>query len=260
MPSTFTLTATAEPAATPPRVRLDVGQTGTPALTGVNITRTDPDGRIRPVRSADGGPIPVSTTGVAYDYEVRYGASSTWTIAENNAPTATTTLNVGVPWLVHLGDPTKSVTADFRVGTNESEEWGITQGVFPVLGREEAIVITSGARSAPTSSLIVAVNTPTARAAIRNLLADGSILFLNVPASLGLGMDSAYIAIGTVQPKRRSSIGTDPYWDLELPYQVVARPAGGTRAAIAWTDVSARYATWSSVPTGNTWAQIAAGI
>lgn len=260
MTATFTLTATAQPTNDPPRVQLDVTETGTPVISAVTINRTDVDGRVRPVRTTDGGPLPVSG-GVAqiFDYEIPYGTTATYQVVENNAPTAGATLDVDVPWLIHLGVPSRSLTIDLRKGSHDQEEWDIDQAVFPILGRSEPIVITGTTRTAPASSLIAGTDTLGDRQAMKDLLADGSVLLLNVSPDLGLGLDTAYIAVGKVSSKRRSDVGTDPYWDLQMPYQVVSRPAGGTRAAVTWADVAAKYATWSAIPAGTTWAQLAAG-
>lgn len=73
-----TLTVTAEPSNTPPRVKLQVD---IPALnTGVSVylTRLDPDGNYQPVRLADPASI-AGTQWIGYDYEAPYGASVTYT-------------------------------------------------------------------------------------------------------------------------------------------------------------------------------------
>lgn len=260
MAASFTLTATAEPNNSPPRVRLDITETGTPVINAVTVTRTDADGRVSPVRTIDGGLLPVSG-GVAqlFDYEVPFGTSVTYQIVEGNAPTDTASVDATDPWLIHIGVPTRSRPVDLRIGAHEQEEWAVDQGVFPILGRREPIVVTGSTRTAPSSSLIVGTDTLAEREDLSDLLADGSALLMNVSPTLGLGLGTAYIAVGNVTVKRLSSVGTDPHWDLTLPYQVVARPAGGTRAVVTWADVAAKYSTWSSIPAGTTWAQLAAG-
>lgn len=258
--ATLTLTATPLPTATPPAVRLDVTATGTPTVTSVTITRQDASGVVSTVRTSDGGPLPVSG-GVAtvFDPEIPYGQAATYTATAAGASdaTATATLDVEDIWLVDVGVPARSVPVEFRIGTNDEETWDVDQGVFPILGRDTPIVVTGGSRQAPVSSLIVGTDTPAQSEAMRQLLSDGSTLLLNVPPLSGLGLSTAYISVGAVRYKRRSNIGTDPQRDIELPYRVVSRPAGGSQAAITWETIAAAYPTWDAIPAGTTWAELA---
>lgn len=260
MVATVTLIATPDPTNAPPRMQLDVTATGTPTVSSVTISRTDPDGSVKLVRTADGGPLVLSGgAATIYDPEIPYGVPVDYSIEEGSAPTTSAQLDVDAPWLTHLGVPSRSVTLDFLKGSSDEEEWVIDQGVFPILGRATPIVVTGAARQAPSSMLLVGTESLADLEALRDLLADGSVLLLNVSPALGLGLDTAYIAVGNAKPRRRSDIGTDPQRNFQLPYQVVGRPAGGTRSGIIWADVAAEYATWSSIPVGKTWAQLAAG-
>lgn len=271
--ATITLTATVELGSTPPRVKLSVSATGTPTVTSVTIHRQDPDGRERLVRTADDGPLPLSG-GVAtlWDNEPWYGVPLTYVVDQENKPTATVTVAVDRLWLVHPGVPSRSVPLSLRVGSNQSEDWDIEQGVFPILERTTPVVVTSGARLEPASSLIVETTTFTELSALKLLLSDGSALLLNVPPSIGLGLATAYVAVGKARNSRQSTVGMDPTRDIELPYQVVDRPAGGTQAAITWNDVAtvgvnaytaaagSQYLTWASIPADGvaSWAALAA--
>lgn len=260
MTATVTITPTPEPSNTPPRMKLDVTATGTPTVTSVTLSRTDADGTTRLVRTSDGGPLVLSAgAGTIYDYEIPYGEAVTYSLPEGSAPTADTQLDTGAVWLVHLGLPSKSVSVRFRRGSFQSETWSIDQGIFPILGREEPIVITGSTRVAAASSLTLAIDQAADLAALKNLLRDGSPLLLNADTALGYGIDTAYIAVSNVTVSRSVSILYNGNRDVELPYQVIARPAGGTRALYTWADVAVDYTTWSSIPAGKTWAQLAAG-
>lgn len=72
-----TLTATPEPANSPPRVRLDVTLPVGSAGVSVLLVRTDPDGRGYPVRLADPAVL-AGSAWVGYDYEAPYGAPVTY--------------------------------------------------------------------------------------------------------------------------------------------------------------------------------------
>lgn len=258
---TQTLTATPDTSYTPPRVRLDFSDTGSSPATSVTITRQNASGKSYTVRTSDGEPLPVSG-GVAtvWDYEVPFGQTVTYTTDITNGPTATAVLDVSAVWLVHPGVPSRSVAVDLRAGTNDSEDWDIVQGSFTVLSRSTPIITTGGARVAPATTLVVRTSTQAERDALKLLLSDGSPLYLNVPSSLGIGVDTAYIAVGKVTAARPSgAAGTDWARDVQMPYQVVARPGGGTQAATTWDVVAGQYATWSALAaTKKTWAQLVA--
>lgn len=254
------LTVTPDLTNTPPRVRIDIADPRTTPATSVVISRLDADGRTRTVRTSDDGPLPLSGgIGTVFDYEVPFGTQVTYSANVTGAISVTTQINATRIWLIHPGAPSFSVPIVLRRGSNTSEDWNLDQGVFQILGRSTPIVVTSGARTAPSSTMIVGTESLAELASLRVLLADGSPLFLNVPPALGLGIDAAYIAPGNVQVTRPSDIGTDQLRDLTFTYQVVDRPIGGTQAAITWTDIAAKYATWTATVAGATsWAALAA--
>lgn len=263
--ATLSLTATALPNSTPPMVRLDVTASGTPTVTSVTISRRDVSGVVSAVRTSDGGPLPVSGgTATVYDAEIPYGQTATYTVSATGTADATATaiLPVEDVWLVHVGVPALSTPVEFRIGTNDEETWDVDQGVFPILGRDTPIVISGGARQAPVSSLIVGTDTPAKAQAMKDLLADGSALLLNVPPLSGLGLATCYISVGAVRYRRPVNIGSDPHRDLELPYRVVSRPAGGSQALVTWQSNYDSYGspTWAQlyVAAGSpTWNQLA---
>lgn len=258
MVATVTLIATPDAASSPPRVHLAVTATGTPTVTSVTLSRTDADGSTKLVRTADGGPLVLSGGAASIDdVEMPYGTAVTYSIAEGSAPTTSTSLPVDGVWLVHLGDPARSVSVHFRRGSFASEEWEIDQGVFPILGRATPMVITGGTRNAPKSSFVVAVSQAAQLSALKYLLADGSPLLLNCSPGMGYGIDTNYIAVGSVNVARTVQPLVYSERDVTLNYQVIARPVGGTRAPVTWADVAAEYATWSSIPAGTTWAALA---
>lgn len=260
------MVVTPEPDHFPPRVRLDLETAGTdPVITSVGVTRIDPDGQFRKIRSNTGDTIPITGTITLYDYEAPLGYDVVYWFSNYNSSTLAfgqitpyeTRLEGDTPWLVHVGAPALSTPIDFRIGTNQEEEWDLEQGIFRILGRDIPVVVTGSTRYAPASTLIVGTESEEERERLRLCLADGTPLLLNIPASMHLGIRTAYIAVGSVRPKRRSDIGSDPSWDFELPYQVVGRPAGGTQASISWDTVAGQYASWASLqPTIHTWSKL----
>lgn len=259
---TQTLTATAEPDYSPPRVRLDFSDTGGSPVTSVTIIRQDADGRSYTVRTSDGAPLPVSG-GVAtvWDYEVPFGQTVAYSTDISGGPTATAGLDVLRPWLVHPGVPTRSCPLVFGQGSFPAVTRAIVQGSFTVLGRSTPVVFTGGARLAGASQFVLMTETIADLNALDLLFSDGSPLFLNVPPSLSYDVDPVYIAVGDVSFGRPSSVAIHKDRATVVPYQVVARPGGGTQAAITWDTVAGQYATWTAeaADAANTsWAALAA--
>lgn len=258
--ATLTITATEFPDASPPAVRLDVTASGTPTVTEATVTRTDPDGRTYPVRTSTGGLLAVSG-GVAtvWDYEkLTYGTQSTYEVSADGATsdTATASLNgVEDVWLINPGFPARSV----RLLVTEIGD--ITRpadrGVFAILGRQDPIAVTGGARPTGSGAIGVRTKTDAERKALDLLLSDGATLLLNLPSS-GWGMESCYVSVGDVTVARTIEYAPWPWREWSLPFQVVGRPAGGSQALRTWATVAVEYPTWADVAaTGLTWAEIA---
>lgn len=255
-----TVTAAPDPTSRPPRVRVDVRDTGTTPAASVKVTRRNADGHIYEVRTSDGGPLILSAgAGTVYDYESPYGQTVAYTCSAAGSTSAATVLDVAVPWVIHVGIPARSRVAQFAPGSFASLARPISQGVYPVLTRPDPIVVNGGARQLAASSFGLMTETLPDADALELLLEDGSPLLLNVPPALGFGVPWSYIAVSDVAISRPSPVGTHPDRLTTVTYQTIGRPAGGTQAAITWTTVTGQYATWDvlddAVPT---WATLAA--
>lgn len=267
--STVTVVATVEPSTgpyDPPRVRLDVTDSGTPAVSATTVTRLDPDGRTVPVRTLDGGPLRLQAfgadrVGLLYDYEAPLGQPVVYSTLESPAVvTGQVTLPADDVWLIHPGVPELSLAVDLRAESFAEEEWAVTQGVHWPMGREHPVVQTDGQRKAPSSSLTVRVHTSEQLQSLRTLLADAGTLQLNVPAQLGIGVDTCYVAVGAVTNRRLVNIGDDPRRSVVLPYQVVTRPEGGSQSERTYTDVLASFASYAAVQAAyDSYADLLAG-
>jgi hypothetical protein len=236
VPASLTVTPTPEPGATPPRMRLNVADTRTTPASLVTVLRINPDGTTAPVRTPDGGPLALtvsgtSRTGLLYDYEAPYGVAVSYTTAEaSGTVSAAVTVDAAQVWLVHPGLPSVSMPLELLVGSLDEETWDVQQGVFWPMGREFPIVHTDGRRKAPAGSVTAQITSVEELRYLRALTADTSTLLLNIPAYLDFGVDTRYIAVGPVKVRRPSSIGSDPLRAVDLPFQVVDRPVGGTQA------------------------------
>jgi len=255
--STVTVTATVENSTGPldvPRVRLNVTDTGSsPALFATTVTRLDPDGRVVPVRTNDGNPLVLTTSGTTrvgllYDYEMPYGAPVTYSTMETpTSSSAAVTVAESKIWLVHPGVPELSMPVELAKGSLAEEEWGVQQGVFYPMGRAFPVVQTDGSRKASSSSLTVSLSSLTDLARIKALVSDAGVLLLNVPASLGLGIDTDYIAVGPIRNVRPSDIGSAPQRDIVMPFIVVDRPAGGSQSERTYVDLLAQFSSYAAL-------------
>lgn len=237
---TTTITATVEPSATPPRVRLNV----TSDQSEVVLYRVAADATETPVRSYDGGPIPISG-GVAlvYDPEVPYGAPVAYT-SDDAATTDSdeVTVDVAAPWLTHPGVPVLSQPITPKsIGPREHEA---QQSVRYPLGSRFPIVANDGRRKAPVYDLVLQTETIDELEGLQALLDDMAPLLLNIPASLGWGVTHEYVRVGALRELRPSDYGGDQIRHWALPCTVVRRPAGGSRADITYGYSYALYPTY----------------
>jgi hypothetical protein len=250
----------------PPRIKLDVTDVGTsPSIFSTTVLRKNSDGSLVPVRTANGNPLVLTTSGsnrigLVYDYEMPLGQVVQYTTEESpatiSAGVTVTELNM---WLIHVGLPALSRRIELRKGSLEEEEWPVEQGIHQAQGRKNPIVVTDGIRKGNRSAMTLSLASLTELQAVRDLFADAGTLLFNVPESTGLGITSAYIAAGNVKNKRLSDIGTDPYRDIEFPYIEVDRPAGGSQAERTLADLMV-FPTLASVKVAHpTLANVLAG-
>lgn len=243
----FVITPTVEPATVPPRVRIDVTDLDTAATAGVTLTRVDPDGKARPVRTYDGGPL-VFTAGTGgrvatlYDYEPPYGAPLTYSTAE--APTITSG-QVTVPedrvWLIHPGVPALSMP--ITVAKMGARTRPVTRGVYRPMGSRYPVVHTDGQRQAPEYPLTVRTTTLPELQQLLDLCDDAQVLLLNVPATKQWGVGAEYISVGDLSEDRLYQYGREPRRVFDLPCTVVDRPEGGTTASRTLASIAAEAPT-----------------
>lgn len=253
--STVTVVPTVDLTSTPPSVVLAVTDAGTPNLFATTVTRLDPDGVWRNVRTSDGNPLVLTTSGAnrvgtLRDNEAPYGTPVTYSTIESPS-TVSSPVTVGETrvWLVDPGTPALSVPIEMRANSFAEESWDVQQGIFWPMGRSTPVVQTDGARKAPASSVTVKIDTLAELADLRALLTGAGVLLLNVPPSANVGVDTAYIAIGKVTNRRVTDIGADPYRAVELPYQVVDMPIGGSQSSRSYADLFA-YTTYAQLSAG----------
>ena len=169
------------------------------------------------------------------------------------------TVDVGDVWLIHPGVPALSQPVELFAGSFEDEQWPVQRGVHYPMGATSPVVQTDGSRKSLESSITVAVESLQELAAMRALLRDASVLLLNIPGSLGWGVDTAYISVGQVRNRRVTGVAADALRALELPFIVVDRPVGGTQSERTYTsllvfssydDLAAAYGSYADLLAG----------
>jgi hypothetical protein len=239
--STVSVVATVEASNVPPRVRLDVTDTGTPNLFAATVTRLNPDGSTSPVRTPDGNPLALTTSGTdrvgtVYDYEAPYNAAIAYSTAESpGTVSASVTIPETRAWLVPPGVP--SLAMPVTIGSVSARTRKVQRGVYYPMGREFPVVQTDGRRKAAEYTVTLFVQTDPERQALDALTDDASVLLFNVPAGNGWGIGAEYVSIGDTSEGRVSRFIGAPDRMVELPLTVVDRPVGGTQAARTLADL-----------------------
>lgn len=245
--STVTVAPTVDATHLPPRVRLDVTDTGAPALTSTTVLRINPDGSQSTVRTVDGNPLVLSTSGsnqvgLAYDYEMPLGAAVQYTTTTTpTAVSAAVTVTSAAAWLVHVGVPSLSRTIRVREMGDRTRK--VAQAVLAPMGRRYPVALTDGARKASTYALTLMTVSDSDRSDLRALLDDAGVLLLNVPATKSWGVTSEYVAIGDATEGRILQYGPEQRRAWTLPCTVVDRPDGGAQSDRTLATVEAEFAT-----------------
>lgn len=233
-------------------------------VTSATVSRVHADGTVWPVRGAN-PTLVASTTGVGavlYDHEAPLDQAITYravngatTVTSNTVTVASDTGNSGSnAWLTHPTNPALSrLVTITSIGGRQRK--GRTS-ILPIVGSSSPVALTD-ARLDPAGELTAFTTTLADAAAMRTLLADGSVLCLRAPAAWG-GM-WMYIAVGDATEEAAAGHAADPATDWHLPYTAVAPPAGASAGpvGVTWNDVVASYATWTATLAGEpTWNDV----
>lgn len=257
---TTTLTATADPTNSPPRVLISLTYTG---QTSATIIRTDPDGSQTPVRLAEPAALDGTGSWVGYDYESWFGSPTTYraTTGAGSLTSSAVTLDVPNVWLRHPGIPSLSQRVDFQ-GEGQPVR-AVVQAAMQPLGRDTPIVVSDGKRKSKTGTITLRTKDDNEHLDLLGLLDDCSVLLLDVPPAKGFGptLPHQYLSIGDLAEQRLIDDYYPHPWRIwTAPYAVVGRPAGGIQAQRTWATVLGAYATWQDVITHYaTWTDVLTG-
>jgi hypothetical protein len=251
--TTVSVVPTVEAGNIPPRVRLDVTDTGTPNLFAATVTRLNPDGTTSTVRTSDGNPLVLTTSGsnrvgLLYDYEAPFGEPVSYSTIESPAGlSAEVTVPEARVWLIHPGVP--ALSTPIAVASFGNRVRRVARGVHYPMGRSTPVVQTDGARKSAESSMDVRIADLTDLAALEAVTADASTLLLNIPADLQWGIPASYIAVGDTDEARLIDYAGDPNRYVTLPFTVVDMPVGGSQSERTYADVLADNATYATLRT-----------
>lgn len=257
------LTAVVQPAYA--RVQLQLTWT---TVTYGSVWRVHADNTVYGVRGAN--PVTVaSTTGVGwvgYDHEapldqpIYYFASST--ILAPGIQVISTPVTVpsdpgsagSLAWLTHPFKPALSRLATITA-VGQRQRKGRTT-ILPIIGSSTPVALTDR-RLDPTGELTVLTTTLAEAAAMRALLADGSVLCIRCPGFWGSMWFFAAVGDATEEPAAGHAL--DPSVEWHLPYTVVAEANGSAAGpvGVTWNDVVAAYPTWNALIAGEpTWNDV----
>jgi len=227
----LSLSAVAQPDTWPPSVRLTL--TNGQAWPAVRFRRYV-GSAMSDVHTTNGQPVPVSGgTATLVDYWAPYGEWVTYQAvdaASGGLLAASQPIQVSAddPWLVHVGFPARSVPLVLRAGSFQSRTRGTTRTTLRPLGRRLPLVVSGGVRPSHESSMIVQTATSQELSALDTLLADDSVLLLNIPRDTGLLFPTCYVSVGDAEEVRLTDIGEDVERDWRLPFLVTSAPIPGT--------------------------------
>ena len=154
--------------------------------------------------------------GVIYDYELPQAVDATY--SDGLATSDPVQMpNVG-NWLIHPGAPDPVPVRALR-GALVVDDTGSVSSILDIPGG--ATFAVSFPRSADRGGFRLNVAEGQEQP-MRDLLADGSVLFLSTPPTLGLG--PCYLSLGDAQWQRRQNWAGDLARLLDLPYVEVDRP------------------------------------
>lgn len=248
------LTALVQPAYA--RVQLQLTFT---TVTLASLWRTHADGTVWGVRGTN-PTLVSSTTGVGwvgYDHEapldqpVWYFARSPQTstvVFGNTVVIPSDTGNAGSnAWLTHPFKPALSRLVTVTAVGPRSRKG--RSSILPIIGSPTPVALTD-VRLDPTGELTILTNTLAEAAAMRALLADGSVLCVRCPGIWGSMW--FFAAVGDVTEEPAAGHALEPAVEWHLPYTVVTEANGNASGpvGVTYADLAAAYATYTAVISG----------
>lgn len=223
-------------------VSLTAGSLG--GLTTISITRNDPDGASRPVRSATDVATGGATTLAFFDYECPLDQAVTYTLTPNTGSpvtsSAVTIVTDGMTyWLKNIASAPLSRQVQVTSMSPVKRKARVL-GAYDVLGRTNPVMV-QDVRGGREGAFGLVTDDLDQASGLRNLLASGFVLFLQCPATVGF--PDMYFVAGDVDEDFPAAMGPDRLWDI--PFTEVDSPSDDLVATSlnSWTLVT-QFGTW----------------
>lgn len=251
----MTISATAQPLNSPPRVLISVSVPAGNTMSALSVWRDDSNGRtlirVQPLTGFDSRTVfdyeaPYGQA-VVYGWAVTYGAT---TVTEFAAPV---TLAPADAWLIAPQSPSLSFplaqTDPARAGLRamSSQSYATNTTVHQILGAALPVTTTSGPRQAQATGLEVTTVTAQEQTDLTALLATDVPILVNVPPAWGVAVPFGYFQIGDVDVDRLSDAGTDAARVFTLPMTQVRTPVVDVEADWTYADVATDFANYLSL-------------
>lgn len=238
-----TIVGTANP--TDASVSLTAGSLA--GLTSISITRDDPDGISRAVRSATNVQTGGATTMAFFDYECPLDVAVTYTLTPNTGSpvtsSAVTIVTDGMTyWLKNIASASQSQKVQVA-GMGDVTRRARILGTYEVLGRKNPVII-QDVRSGRAGTFSVNTASAAETSGLRALLDPGFVLFLQCPASVAF--PDMYFVPGDVDESYVRAMGPERLWTI--PFTEVDSPSDDLVAVgnNSWLTVT-QFGTWNNL-------------
>jgi hypothetical protein len=238
-----TISVTANPADA--SVSLTAGSLA--GLTSISITRNDPDGISRAVRSATS----VATNGAAtmafFDYECPLDQAVTYTLTpDTGSPVTSSAVEIVTDgmtyWLKDIASAPLSRTVQVADMSSVKRPARVL-GRYDVLGRKNPVIV-QDVRGGRQGTFWLNTADAAEASGVRALLDTGFVLFLQCPASVGF--PDMYFTAADVDESFLRAMGPERLW--EVPFTEVDAPTDDLVAvgSNSWLTVT-QFGTWNNL-------------
>lgn len=216
-------------------------------LTSISITRNDPDGISRPVRSATNAQTGGAGTLAFFDYECPLDQAVTYTLTPNTGSpvtsSAVTIVTDGMTyWLKNIASASLSQKVQLASMGDVTRPARIL-GVYDVLGRTHPVIV-QDVRGGRRGTFTLNTSSASETSGLRALLDPGFVLFLQCPASVAF--PDMYFVAGDVDESYLRAMGPERLWTI--PFTEVDTPSDDLVAVgnNSWLTVT-QFGTWNNL-------------
>lgn len=227
------------------RVRVDLNW---PGVRYATITRTNADGTTGEVRGGD--PATMLGAWARWDYECPLDQAVTYTATSIDATGASTStgpvtlVSGGQMWLKHVAKPWLNMK--ITVGDRGNRKLPDRRGFLRPPTRPDPIIV-NGLRGQDVGTIAIYCTDLATEAGLRALLADGSPILLQYPATKG--GESIYMSAGEVPIDPLMRVITFPEKTVTLQFDSITRPPGAAQGDpdSTYAKMAAPYATYGQL-------------